>query len=185
MPTVTDTTQETYTLRVGELSRELPLVRPTPTRKLPLVEFLGDTQLSEAVAQEMQALVPKDTDVLFTCETSSIPLVHALSVLTGIPYEVARKRRRPYMRDPLIQDVASMTLGVGETLWLDTRHADKLKGKRVTVVLDVVSSGGTIQALERLVTRAGGQPHGRIAAFSQGQPKVEIQVMQPLPVFDQ
>jgi adenine phosphoribosyltransferase len=77
-----------------------------------------------------------------------------------------------------------MTLGVGETLWLDTRHADKLRGKRVTVVLDVVSSGGTISALERLINRAGGKAHGRVAAFSQGQPKLEIRVMQELPIFE-
>jgi adenine phosphoribosyltransferase len=174
----------TYTLKVGNLTRELPLVRPTPTRALPLVEFLGDTELTQAAAEEVRALIPAETDVLFTCETSSIPLVHALSVVTGIPYEVARKRRRPYMVDPLIQDVASMTLGVGETLWFDTRHAVNLRGKRVTIVLDVVSSGGTVSALERIVTRAGGTPHGRVAAFSQGEPKLEIRVMQALPVFE-
>jgi adenine phosphoribosyltransferase len=181
--TATDST-ETYTLTVGEFTRALPLVRPTPTRRLPLVEFLGDTELTQAAATEMQKLLPDGTQVLFTCETSSIPLVHKLSEITGIPYEVARKRRRPYMRDPLIQDVASMTLGVGETLWFDTRHADQLKGKKVTVVLDVVSSGGTLLALERLVTRAGGHPHGRVAAFSQGETKLEIRVMQTLPIFE-
>ena len=182
--TTTTFSSETYTLTVGALTRELPLVRPTPNRKLPLVEFLGDVELSQAAALEVQKLLPDGTDVLFTCETSSIPLVHALAVITGLPYEVARKRRRPYMVDPLIQDVASMTLGVGETLWLDTRHADKLRGKRVTVVLDVVSSGGTISALERLIARAGGTAHGRVAAFSQGQMKIEIRVMQQLPVFE-
>jgi adenine phosphoribosyltransferase len=175
---------ETYTLTVGKLTRDLPVVRPTPTRRLPLVEFLGDTELTLAAATELEKLIPDGTEVLFTCETSSIPLVHKLSEISGIPYEVARKRRRPYMDDPLIQDVASMTLGVGETLWLDLRHADHLKGKRVTVVLDVVSSGGTVQALERLVTRAGGQPHGRVAAFSQGETKLEMRVMQTLPVFE-
>jgi adenine phosphoribosyltransferase len=181
---MTTTAHDTYILRVGNLTRELPLVRPTPTRRLPLVEFLGDTELSRAVAVEIQKLVPEGTEVLFTCETSSIPLLHTLSEITGIPYEVARKRRRPYMDDPLIQDVASMTLGVGETLWLDTRHAAKLNGKRVTVVLDVVSSGGTIQALERLIARAGGTAHGRVAAFSQGEAKLELRVMQTLPIFE-
>jgi adenine phosphoribosyltransferase len=174
---------DTHTLTVGKLTRELTLVRPTPNVQLPLVEFLGDTELAQAAAEEMKPLIPEGTEVLFTCETSSIPLVFALSVVSGLPYEVARKRRRPYMVDPLIQDVASMTLGVGETLWLDTRHAAKLKGKRVTVVLDVVSSGGTVNALERLVNRAGGTAHGRVAAFSQGEPKIEMRVMQALPIF--
>jgi adenine phosphoribosyltransferase len=178
------TTTETFTLTIGNLTREVPLVRPTPTTKLPLVEFLGDPALSQAAAQAVKALLPEGAEVLFTCETSSIPLVHDLSQLTGLPYEVARKRRRPYMQDPLIQDVASMTLGVGETLWLDTRHAANLKGKKVTVILDVVASGGTIQALEKIVTRAGGTPHGRVAAFSQGTPKLELRVAQELPIFE-
>ncbi len=174
---------ETYTLIIGDLSRELPLVRPTPNTRLPLVEFLGDTQLSQAAAKATLPLIPTDTDMLFTCETSSIPLVHSLAELMNLPYEVARKRRRPYMQDPIIQDVQSMTLGVGETLWLDLRHAEHLRGKKVTIVLDVVASGGTISSLEKIVVRAGGKPHGRVAAFSHGQPKMDIQVMQQLPII--
>jgi adenine phosphoribosyltransferase len=178
------TLNETFLLKIGNLTREVPFVRPTPTTKLPLVEFLGDAPLAQAAAQAVKDLLPEGTEVLFTCETSSIPLVHSLSEITGLPYEVARKRRRPYMQDPLIQEVASMTLGVGETLWLDPRHAANLKGKKVTVILDVVASGGTIQALEKLVTRAGGTPHGRVAAFSQGKPKLELRALQELPIFE-
>ncbi len=177
-------TTETYTLTVGKLTRELPLVRPTPTTRLPLVEFLGDTQLAQAAAKEIQGLIPAGTDMLFTCETSSIPLVHSLAEIMNLPYEVARKRRRPYMQDPIIQDVQSMTLGVGETLWLDKRHGENLRGKNVTIVLDVVASGGTVLSLEKIVVRAGGKPFGRVAAFSPGKPKLEIKVMQELPVFD-
>jgi adenine phosphoribosyltransferase len=175
---------ETYTLNIGDLTRELPLVRPTPNTRLPLVEFLGDTELSVAAAKACQSLIPTGTQVLFTCETSSIPLVHSLSELLGIPYEVARKRRRPYMQDPIIQDVQSMTLGVGETLWLDERHAAKLRGKKVCIVLDVVASGGTVLSLEKMIVRSGGTPHGRVAAFSHGAPKLEMTVMQQLPVID-
>jgi adenine phosphoribosyltransferase len=62
---------ETFTLTIGDLSRELPLVRPTPTTRLPLVEFLGDTQLAHAAAKATVGLIPEGTEVLFTCETSS------------------------------------------------------------------------------------------------------------------
>lgn len=178
------TTPETFTLSIGNVTREVPLVRLASNRRLPLVEFLGDNQLSQAAAQELQKLLPANAEMLFTCETSSIPLVHDLAQLSTLGYEVARKRRRPYMNDPLIQDVASMTLGVGETLWLDTNRAANLKGKQVVIVLDVVASGGTIQALEKLVTRSGGKVCARIAAFSQGKPKLELLVAQELPIFD-
>ena len=77
-----------------------------------------------------------------------------------------------------------MTLGVGETLWLDSARSANLKGKNVVIVLDVVASGGTIQALEKLVTRSGGKVCARIAAFSQGKPKLELLVAQELPIFD-
>jgi adenine phosphoribosyltransferase len=181
---MTVTTPETFTLSIGNVTREVPLVRLASNRRLPLVEFLGDIELCKAAARELQTLLPKNAEVLFTCETSSIPLVHDLAQLTNLPYEVARKRRRPYMSNPLIQDVASMTLGVGETLWLDSNRAANIKGKRVVIVLDVVASGGTINALEKLVARAGGTVCARVAAFSQGQPKLEMLVVHQLPIFD-
>jgi adenine phosphoribosyltransferase len=175
---------DTFSLTIGGVTRDVPLVRLASNRRLPLVEFLGDTELCSAAARELQKLLPDNAQVLFTCETSSIPLVHDLANVSKLPYEVARKRRRPYMNDPLIQEVASMTLGVGETLWLDKNRAENLKGKQVVIVLDVVASGGTIQALERLILRSGGKVCARVAAFSQGKPKLELQVAHELPIFD-
>ena len=173
---------ETFALEIGGLHRDVPLVRPTPNTRLPLIELLGDAELTRTCALELQKILPANSEVIFTCETSSIVLAHALSELTGLPYEVARKRRRPYMDAPLIQEVNAMTLGVGETLWLASSHAKRLAGKRVAVILDVVSSGGTIAALERLVVRAGGSITGRLAVFSQGAPKDGIVAVKELPV---
>jgi adenine phosphoribosyltransferase len=178
------TLAETFDLTIGGITRNVPLVRLASNRRLPLVEFLGDTELCNAAALELQKLLPANAEVLFTCETSSIPLVHDLAQVSKLPYEVARKRRRPYMNDPLIQEVASMTLGVGETLWLDSNRAANLKGKQVVIVLDVVASGGTVQALERLILRSGGKVCARVAAFSQGKPKLELKIAQELPIFD-
>jgi adenine phosphoribosyltransferase len=173
---------ETFALEIGRLHRDVPLVRPTPNTRLPLIELLGDAELTRTCALELQKILPANSEVIFTCETSSIVLAHALSELTGLPYEVARKRRRPYMDAPLIQEVNAMTLGVGETLWLASSHAKRLAGKQVVVILDVVSSGGTIAALERLVVRAGGSVTGRLAVFSQGSPKDGIVAVKELPV---
>ena len=175
---------ETFEVTLGGVRRALPLVRPTPNTRLPLVEFLGDAELTRAAALEVQERLPANTELIFTCETSSIVLAHVLSELTGLPYEVARKRRRPYMVRPLIQEVASMTLGVGETLWLSASHAERMAGKRVAVLLDVVSSGGTVLALERLVARAGATTCGRLAVFSQGKPSIDVVTVQELPIID-
>lgn len=168
-------------ITVGGVSRTLPTVRVGNVGRVPLVEFIGDSELTNATAQEMLALIPEGTEILLTVVTNALPLTHEMSDRSGIPYVVARKKRRTYMQDPLIQDVPTMTLGVGETLWLDGPHAAKLKGKKVTIVQDVVSSGGTALALARFVERSGGTLLGYIAAFKQGNPSFDVKVLQELP----
>ncbi len=87
------------------------------------------------------------------------------------------------MEDPIIQEVQTLTLGVGEVLWLDRRFAEKLLNQKVTLVSDVVSSGETMKAMEKMVVRAGGQVVGRIAAFRQGNPSLEVATVAELPVL--
>ncbi|EYB68172.1 phosphoribosyltransferase [Deinococcus phoenicis] len=166
---------------VGDVTREFPTVRVGSVGRVPLVEFIGDSAFTNAAAQAMLPLIPEGTEVLLTVVTNALPLAHELSDRSGLPYEVVRKKRRTYMQDPLIQDVPSMTLGVAETLWLDGPHAARLKGKRVTIVQDVVASGGTAQALARLVERAGGTVAGYLAAFKQGTSTLPLTYLQELP----
>lgn len=173
----------TYPITLSGVHRELPFVRPTPNTLLPFVEFLGDVELTTAGARALLPLVPSDSEFLFTCETSSLPLVHVLAELSGLSYEVARKRRRPYMQDPLIQEVDSMTFGVGETLWLSRVRAAHLKGKRVAIVLDVIASGGTLSALEKMTIAAGGVPCARLAVFTYGDHSIPGSFVQQLPLL--
>ncbi|GHF92516.1 adenine phosphoribosyltransferase [Deinococcus piscis] len=153
------------TVTVGNVTRELPTVQVGAVKRVPLVEFLGDSEFTKAAAEAMLPLLDPQAEIMLTVVTNALPLVHELSDRSGLPYVVVRKKRRTYMQDPLIQDVPSMSLGVNETLWLDARHADRLKGKRVLIVQDVVASGGTGTALARLAERAGGQVVGYLAAF--------------------
>lgn len=171
----------TYTLNIGKITRELPYVKVNANTTLPIVELVGDWELTNAVADEMVKLLPKNFDVLLTTTVSGVPVAHALAERTQKPYVVARKRRRTYMQDPLIQAVDSMTLGVNETLWLDARHADRLKGKKVVIVGDVVVTGSTQVALARLTERAGGEVVGYVAAFKQGTPIMEVPAVVELP----
>ncbi|ACO46330.1 phosphoribosyltransferase family protein [Deinococcus deserti] len=167
---------------IGGVSRTLPTVRTGNLGRVPLVEFIGDSEFTNAVAQEMLRLIPEGSEVLLTVVTNALPLAHEISDRSGLPYVCVRKKRRTYMQDPLIQDVPSMTMGVSETLWLDGPHAARLKGKRVAIVQDVVASGGTAQALARFVERAGGSVSGYIAAFRQGQTTLPVQYLQELPL---
>jgi adenine phosphoribosyltransferase len=157
------------TVRIGGVERTLPSARVGSMGRVPLVEFIGDSEFTNAVAQEMLVMIPEGTEVLLTVVTNALPLTHELSDRSGLPYECVRKKRRPYMTDPIIQDAPSMTLGVAETFWLDSPHAARLKGKRVAIVQDVISSGGTAQTLARIAERAGGTVVGYLAAFRQGE----------------
>lgn len=172
---------EQLNVTVGAVTRDLPTVRVGSTGRVPLVEFIGDPEFTNAVAAEMVALIPTGTEMLLSVVTNALPLVHELSDRSGIPYVVVRKKRRTYMQDPLIVDVPSMTMGVAETLWLDGPHAARLKGKRVTIVQDVIASGGTAQALARLTERAGGTVSGFLAAFKQGETTLPLHFLRELP----
>ncbi|THF88232.1 adenine phosphoribosyltransferase [Deinococcus sp. KSM4-11] len=169
------------TVRIGDVERTLPTVRAGNLGRVPLVEFIGDPEFTNAAAQAMLPLIPEGTDILLTVVTNALPLTHELSDRSGLPYVCARKKRRTYMQAPLIQDVPSLSLGVAETLWLDGPHAERLRGKRVAIVQDVIASGGTAQALARFVVQSGGTVSGYLAAFRQGQPVMPVAALQNLP----
>lgn len=172
---------DNLTVTVGGVERTLRSIRIGNVARVPLVEFVGDSEFTNATAQEMLTLIPEGTEILLTVVTNALPLTHEISDRSGIPYLCARKKRRTYMQSPLIQDVPSMTLGVTETLWLDGHHAERLAGKKVTIVQDVVASGGTAQALTRFVERTGGTVLGYLAAFKQGETSLPLKYLQELP----
>ena len=179
------TALETYPIQVGQVTRHVPLVETLPGMKIPLIEFLGDAELTREAARLLAPKLPEETEYLVTTECSPVPLVHTLAEETDRGYVVARKRRRAYMDDPLIQEVPSLTLGSSETLWLDRRWAERLLNKKVALVSDVVSTGGTMKALEKLVTKAGGHVVARLAVFQQGEPRedYEVTALYQLPIL--
>lgn len=168
-------------VKVGNISREFPTVRVGSVNRVALVEFIGDSEFTNETAQAMLPLIPKGTEIFLTVVTNALPLTHEISDRSGLPYVCARKKRRTYMNNPLIQNVPSMTLGVNETLWLDRHHAEQLRGKRVTIVQDVIASGGTAHALTRFVELMGGTVHGYLAAFKQGESNLPVRFLQELP----
>lgn len=174
---------DTYPITVGRVTRHVPLVETLPGVKIPLIELMGDVELVNAAAEALLKHLPPETDCLLTMETSPIVLAHAMSEMSGKPYVVVRRRRRPYMQDPIIQEVQSLTLGVSETLWLDSRMAEKLMGQNVSLVVDVVSSGGTIAALEKVAIRAGAKVVARLAAFHQGTNKLPVTFLSEIPIL--
>ncbi len=176
-------TMETYPIQIGGVTRHVPLHEPFPGVRIPLVDFLGDIEFVRAVTSELEPSMPSDTDLIVTVETSSIPLAHEMAAARDLRYIVVRKRRRPYMVDPIIQEVESLTLGAGEVLWLDRHYAELVLNKNVVLVMDVVASGGTMRALERVVNRAGGKVAACLAGFHQGDGAKGIKTAAELPLL--
>jgi adenine phosphoribosyltransferase len=174
---------ETYPITIGKITRHVPVVETLPGVHIPLVEIMGDVDLVQAAAEGLLKHLPPETDALLTLETSPIVLAHSISALCGKPYVVVRRKRRPYMQDPIIQEVESLTLGVSETLWLDSRMAEKLMGQNVALVFDVVSSGGTMMALEKVAKKAGANVVARLAAFHQGNSKLPVTFLSEIPIL--
>src|SRR5690242_20616873 len=133
---------ETYPVEIAGLKRDLRLFEIKPGLKIAILNILGDTELVQACATELaQKLKDREYDLLVTAEAKSIPLVHALSVETKKPYVVLRKSYKPYMGDAIKAETLSITTGQPQTLILDEKDIDSVRGRNVVTVDDVVSTG--------------------------------------------
>ncbi|MGQ9491525.1 MAG: phosphoribosyltransferase family protein [Anaerolineae bacterium] len=178
--------QEYYTVDVCGLTRHLPLFEVAPKVRIAIFNMLGDTEVVEAIADELAKRVPTDVDALMTAEVKSIPLAHALAVRLKRPYIVARKTRKPYMVGAMSVEVLSITTGVPQTLWLDGKDLGLVQGKRILLVDDVISTGSTLAGMRKLVAEAGGTVVAEAAAFTEGNDPEQwkhIIAIGNLPVF--
>jgi len=158
----------TFSITIAGLRRELPIVEIRPGTKIAFFQLLGDVELCEAVAREFLRQTQATADVILTPELKAIPLAHELARLAAIPYMVARKEAKSYMASAISEPVLSFTAARAERLWLDMLDVAKLYGKRVWLVDDVVTTGETLAALERLVRSSGGMVEGRFVVLKEG-----------------
>lgn len=114
---------------------------------------MSDTEFVKAVAQAIGKLIPKEAEVILHPEGKAIPLAYEVSAITGLPYVVPRKDKKQWMLNPISADVKSITTGKPQTYWLDKRDLPKIKGKKIVVVDDVISTGGTLIAMEDLAQK--------------------------------
>jgi adenine phosphoribosyltransferase len=178
-----DIKEEYHTVELGGIRRDLPLVRVAPGIRVALFNILGDTEIVKAVTPEIAKLLPEDTEVLLHPEGKGIPLVCELAAYTGLPYVVPRKTKKQWMLDPISSDVKSITTGKPEKYWLDRRELNKIEGKKVSIVDDVISTGSTLAAMENLVEKTGGTIVARIAIFTEGDKRDNVLALAHLPLF--
>jgi len=178
--------KETYPIEIGGVKRNLRLFEIKPGLKIAIINILGDTELVTACAQELgKKLAYRDYDVLVTAESKSIPLVHALSVVTKKPYVVLRKDYKIYMGDAIQAETLSITTGKPQTLILDEKDIPLMKGKKAAIVDDVISTGSTLEGMRNILTKAGAEITVEAAIFTEGDPNKWEQVVAlgHLPVF--
>src|SRR3990172_569697 len=161
--------RDTYPVEVAGLRRGLPLFEVAPGVRIAVLNILGDTELVEACARALaDRLARVEFDLIVTPEAKSIPLAHALARVIGRGYVVLRKVRKVYMGETVEVETVSITTGVPQTLYLDEKDREKVSGRRVVLLDDVVSTGSTLVGMRTLMAKAGGIIAAEAAVFTEG-----------------
>ena len=178
----------TYSLNVAGLQRQLPICKVTDDLYIGAFIVFGDAELTVACARDMLKLVPQEEyDYLFTAEAKSIPLIHEMARQSGAKkYFLARKGPKVYMPDPICVEDHSITTAHAQELYLGSDDAALIRGKRILIMDDVISTGGSLLAMEALIKEAGGIVAGKIAVLAEGDAanRDDIKFLAPLPVFN-
>lgn len=175
-----------YTLNVAGISRDLPLCPISDSLNIAAFVLFGDVELTEKCAEALYKLAPEH-DVMITAESKGIPLIHAMCRLSGNNrYVLARKSVKLYMRDVVKCETQSITTAAAQTLYINGEDAEYMKGKRVIIVDDVISTGGSLASLENIVLQAGGKIVKKMAILAEGDAigRKDITYLAPLPLFD-
>ena len=194
--------KEFYEIHVAGLTRQLPICPLNDKLSIAGFVIFGDPDLTCACARDLLKIAPAH-DVIITAESKGIPLAHEMARQAGEHrYLLARKATKLYMknvfgvevdsittelymRDIFSVSVHSITTAKEQKLYLDGADAEFMRGRNVLIVDDVISTGESLKALEKLVTEAGGNIVGRMAILAEGDAceRKDIQFLQKLPLF--
>ncbi|MBQ8836596.1 MAG: adenine phosphoribosyltransferase [Clostridia bacterium] len=175
-----------YKMNIAGVERALPLCPLNEKLQIGAFVMFGDVELTVACAKALLAKAP-EYDVLITAESKGIPLAYEMARQRGGErYLLARKAPKLYMRDVLKCEVQSITTAAKQVLYLDGYDADYMKGKRVLIVDDVISTGESLNAIVKLVEQAGGNIVGKMAVLAEGDAadRKDIIFLEKLPLFD-
>ena len=175
-----------YKMNIAGLDRSLPLCKLNDDLYISAFVIFGDAELTVACAKELLKRAP-EYDYLLTAEAKGIPLIHEMARQHGDKkYFVARKKPKLYMTGVLEVDVHSITTASEQKLYLDTADAALMKGKKILIVDDVISTGESLHALETLVNETGAEICGRMAILAEGdaQDRKDLIYLEKLPLFN-
>lgn len=175
---------EYYTMTIAGLERKLPICALNDKLSIAGFVIFGDVELTVACARELVKRIPEH-DIIITAESKGIPLAYEMARQMNETYLLARKGLKAYMVDPVKVEVNSITTAKTQTLYIDEKDAEAMRGKRVVIVDDVISTGESLKALESLVESVGGNIVGKMAILAEGdaQDRDDIIYLEKLPLF--
>ena len=175
-----------YRMTIAGVERDLPICKVNDDLYIGAFVIFGDVELTEKSAAALLKKAPP-YDYLITAEAKGIPLIHEMARQSGADkYFLARKGPKAYMSGVFEVEVKSITTAAVQKLVIDTADAELIRGKRMLIVDDVISTGESLRAMEELVERAGGIIAGRMAVLAEGdaQARDDIITLAPLPLFN-
>lgn len=175
-----------YNITVAGVKRDLPLCKLNDKLYIAAFVIFGDVELTVACADALLKKAP-EFDYLVAPEAKAIPLIHEMARQSGRnEYFLARKAVKLYMNGVFEATVRSITTEGQQKLYMDGADAAKMKGKRILIIDDVISTGESLHAVEELVKQAGGNIVGRMAILAEGDAigRADITYLEPLPLFD-
>lgn len=176
----------TYEIQVAGLKRDLPLCKLGDDLQIAAFVIFGDVELTCACAAELLKKAPA-FDYMVAPEAKAIPLIHEMARQSGRnEYFLVRKKKKAYMSGVFEAVDHSITTQGEQKLYMDGADAAKMKGKRILILDDVISTGGSLKAVESLVEQAGGIVAGRMAILAEGEAadRKDILFLEKLPLFD-
>ena len=174
----------TYKMTIAGLERELPICKVNDKLDIAGFVIFGDVEMTVAAAGELVKKCP-EFDFIVAPEAKAIPLAHEMARQSGKPYFICRKGAKLYMQSPVSVNVRSITTDKEQTLFMDSLEGEQLRGKRVVILDDVISTGDSLRAIEKLVEHAGGNVVGKMAILAEGDAKdrKDILYLEQLPLF--
>ncbi len=173
-------------MKIAGLERKLPICPISNSLSIGAFVIFGDPELTVAAARELLKLAPQ-YDYMITAEAKGIPLIHEMARQAGNQkYFLARKGAKLYMSGVFESSVHSISTAKEQHLYLDIADAELMRGKKILIVDDVISTGESLHAIEALVEKAGGEVCGRMAILAEGdaQQRSDIIYLEKLPLFN-
>lgn len=171
-------------MNIAGLERELPLCQVSEHLDIAAFIIFGDVEVTVAAATELLKKCP-EFDYIITPEAKGIPLAYEMARQSGKPYFICRKGVKVYMKDPVCVNVRSITTQKEQTVYLDGNEGEKIRGKRVLILDDVISTGESLLAVEKLVEKFDAKIVGQAAVLAEGDAadRDDIIFLEKLPVF--